>query len=98
MAFHDTAPELIIGPHAQTVLDLSFGHDIVEIWTRLFSLLSDPGVDGAAKTDLAFFPYGPEKGVRQLMDEDYVITYRESPNGDIHVLTIHRVADLPHLR
>jgi len=97
MASHDTAATLVIGPHAQQFLNTAPQHELVDIWIRLFSLLEDPAVDGNLKTDLAFFPYGPELGVRQLLDDTYVLTYRASANNDVHVLTIHRLADLPYL-
>ena len=97
MASNDIAATLIIGPLAQEVLDTAHQDELVEIWIRLFSLLQNPSVDGVLKTDLAFFPYGPEMGVRQLLDDTYVITYREDGRGDVHVLTIHRVAELPYL-
>jgi hypothetical protein len=74
MAFHEHVPELIIGPHAQMAIDQADRDELVKIYSRLFSLLKNPAVDYEFKTDLLFFPYGPEMGVRQLLDDSFVIT------------------------
>lgn len=96
MVFPEHAPELVIGPYAQAAIDNASDDEQIEIYRRIFSLLRDPSVDYRYKSDLPFFPYSG-MGVRQMRDAEYLITYREAPNGDVHVLTVHKISELPRV-
>ncbi|MFQ5879436.1 MAG: hypothetical protein ACE5IZ_04615 [Dehalococcoidia bacterium] len=97
MASEDSAPELILGPHAGHFLSQAEPDERREVYLRLFSLLLDPKPDGVQKIDLNHFPYDPALNIRQLKDDLFLIIYRVQLNGDIWILNIFRLQDLPGL-
>lgn len=67
------------------------------LWAIFFSLLLDPNPDNESKFENDVYPY-TGRGVREYVDREFMISYREDERHSVHILRIFRQQRLRQMR
>lgn len=90
----EAVPKIVVGPFVDEFLKQCSKEEQIELYRRFFSLLVDPVADNTNKFDADYFPF-TGRGVLELVDDVYLITYHVDDERSVHILRVFRRKDLP---